>query len=364
MIMSLESTPTFENKCTTLRDLFLPFYTQELETFRSAETGYRMRAEFRIWHEGEKAFYAMSKPGDSKSQYIIENFEIGCALIQKLMPQLLNYINQQNLLKTKLFQVEFLTSTTGQALITLIYHRQLDDDWIKAANLLSQTLNCQIIGRSRKQKIVLEQDYIYEKFKVGNQTFTYQQIEASFTQPNAQICQVMLNWAFANIAMDEAKDLLELYCGNGNFTLPLSRKFNQVLATEISKPSIKSAKHNCSINEVNNIEFVRMSSEEITEALEGVRPFRRLQNIDLQSYAFSHVFVDPPRAGLDENTRKLVSRFDNIIYISCNPETLIRDLTALNITHKVLKAAFFDQFPNTHHCECGIILERRNIDQN
>jgi tRNA (uracil-5-)-methyltransferase len=71
------------------------------------------------------------------------------------------------------------------------------------------------------------------------------------------------------------------------------------------------------------------------------------------------VLVDPPRAGLDEGTTGLISDMEHIIYISCNPETLARDLEQLTQTHTVTLAAIFDQFPHTSHIECGVFLQRR-----
>ena len=111
--------------------------------------------------------------------------------------------------------------------------------------------------------------------------------------------------------------------------------------------------------QISNIEFARLSSEEFTQALEGTREFRRLADIDLASYNFSTVFVDPPRAGLDEGTCKLIERFERIVYISCNPDTLARDLSTLCQTHTLTALALFDQFPYTHHRECGVVLERK-----
>ena len=94
------------------------------------------------------------------------------------------------------------------------------------------------------------------------------------------------------------------------------------------------------------------------DACEEKREFRRLKDIDLKSYNFSSIFVDPPRAGLDELTRELVKGFETIIYISCNPETLHRDLEVLNRTHKVENFALFDQFSYTKHIECGVVLTK------
>ncbi|MGB2566549.1 MAG: methyltransferase domain-containing protein, partial [Porticoccaceae bacterium] len=154
-------------------------------------------------------------------------------------------------------------------------------------------------------------------------------------------------------------DLLELYCGNGNFTAVLAQHFKQVLATEISKISVNSALTNFAANQVDNVSVVRMSSEEFTQALNKQRPFRRLAQIDLDSYNFSTIFVDPPRAGLDSETEKLVSRFDNILYISCNPQTLASNLSRITESHRIESVAVFDQFPWTDHLESGVLLRRK-----
>jgi tRNA (uracil-5-)-methyltransferase len=71
------------------------------------------------------------------------------------------------------------------------------------------------------------------------------------------------------------------------------------------------------------------------------------------------LLVDPPRAGLDSTCRTLAKGFERVVYISCNPDTLARDVAELSATHRVTRLAAFDQFPYTHHLECGILLERR-----
>ena len=68
------------------------------------------------------------------------------------------------------------------------------------------------------------------------------------------------------------------------------------------------------------------------------------------------MFVDPPRAGIDDDTLKLLQGFEKIIYISCNPNTLHDNLKKLSQTHRIEKFAMFDQFPYTHHVESGVLL--------
>jgi tRNA (uracil-5-)-methyltransferase len=132
-----------------------------------------------------------------------------------------------------------------------------------------------------------------------------------------------------------------------------------VLATEIAKPSVASAQYNIAVNNIDNVQIIRMSAEEFTEAMKGKRQFRRLEGIDLQSYQCETIFVDPPRSGLDADTVKMVQAYPRILYISCNPQTLCENLATLSETHTVEKLALFDQFPYTHHMECGVLLTRR-----
>ena len=337
---------------------FKPFGVEQIDIHPSPASHFRMRAEFKIWHEGNTSFYSMFTPGEYKKPIKIETFTIGSNTICKLMPELLHQINNNETLRHKLFQVEFLTTTTGDSLITLIYHKPLGSDWELAGQALGKNLGAKVIGRSRKQKLVLETDFVTEEFALNNGAYKYQQVEGGFTQPNGYVCQKMLNWAI-DVSENLGGDLLELYCGNGNFTLPLSKNFDKVLATEVSKTSVNSALVNLKMNENANIAIARLSSEEFTQAMNKVREFRRLKNIDLSSYQFSTVFVDPPRAGLDDGTTELVSGFDNIIYVSCNPETLARDLSIICKTHNVEKFALFDQFPYTEHRECGVFLTRK-----
>lgn len=157
-----------------------------------------------------------------------------------------------------------------------------------------------------------------------------------------------------------ARDLLELYCGHGNFTIPLAAKFNRVLASEISKSSIANARINCELNGVCNAQFVRLSADELMSAFARRREFERLKGIDIFSYDFSHVLIDPPRAGLEPSVIDFIKNFRNLIYISCNPQTLFENLRSLCATHEVRRFAIFDQFAHTSHIECGVLLRRRS----
>ena len=231
-----------------------------IEVHQSRPLHFRMRAEFRIWHESGSAHYAMNRPGEKKP-YIIDSFPIGGPLITEMMTPLLKAVNENELLSKRLFSIEFLTTESGETLVTLIYHKPLNEEWEKEARELQADLSIYIIGRSRKQKCVLSQDFVTEGLTVDGRLYHYQQVESGFTQPNAYINSKMLEWASRCCAdYADQSDLLELYCGNGNFTAVLAQHFKKVLATEVSKVSVASAKTNFDLNGIDNVTVVRLSS--------------------------------------------------------------------------------------------------------
>ena len=349
-----------------------------------------------------------------KKPVVITSFPRGTVLLNELMNKLLIQLRIHTLLRTKLFEVRFLTTSINEAVIVLIYKQPLTDNWSISAKQLSIDLGGVIIvGRSRKQKIIINTnttttnninstdkstdntidinniEYIKEilytnTIHTNNQPLIYYQTEGAFSQPNASVCTNMIQWVMdltrppptiqqlsghnsdlsttPPIAVSgHNSDLLELYCGGCTFSIPLSYHFRKVIATEMNKTSVELAIHAIHDNNIHNIQIIRLSSEEFTQAYEQTREFRRLKDahINLSLYNITTVLVDPPRAGLDEGTCTLLTKFQYIIYISCNPHTLVRDLCILCKTHDIINTAVFDQFPYTDHLECGVYLTRR-----
>jgi len=352
-----------QEKVTAVQQLLVPFSPPDPQVFPSRPTGFRLRAEFRMWHEGNNIDYVMFRREDPKTPVVITDFSIATEGIQRLMPVLREKLQPNDVLRRKLFQVEFLASLSGEMIVTLIYHRKLDEGWETAAQALATELQgtapaVSIIGRSRKQKIVIGKDFVQEVLSIHGRDYHYRQYEQAFSQPNGLVNTRMIEWA-CDQACDLPGDLLELYCGNGNFTLPLSRQFGSVIATEVSKASIRAARFNLQDNDIDNVQLVRMSAEEVTQALNQERSFRRLNELPkpLDDYDLGTLFVDPPRSGLDEHTVAMARRFPTIIYISCNPHSLAENLHSLQQSHAIKHFALFDQFPYTDHMECGVLLQ-------
>lgn len=366
---SLSYQEQFTAKQNQLKNLLSPYYNGQIDAFSSPEKNYRMRAEFRIWHAGEDTYHIMFDQA-TKQQYRVDQLPAASALINRAMQQIMTFLTNRSAdaaeLRAKLFQIDYLSSCSGQIVISMLYHKTLDEQWMQAATKLQTILsdpdhlntNVNIIGRARKVKHILGADYVDESLDINQRTFSFMQVENSFTQPNAHTNVDMIEWV-TKLAASPNDDLLELYCGAGNFSVPLSLHYNKVLATEISKTSVAAAQENISRNNIENLKIARLSSEEFVEAYAKVRTFNRLANINLDEYNFKTVLVDPPRAGLDNGTLSLISKFDTLIYISCNPNTLIDNLAVLNETHQVCHGALFDQFPFTEHIESGLILRKR-----
>lgn len=330
---------------------------QKIECFSSFKNHFRIRAEFRIFKTDDDIFYALV--GKDKKLFCIDSCKIVSRQIHFLMPRLLQAIKLNNTLKQRLFGVEFISSQKDKLLVTLIYHKEINDFLAQNAKILAQNLDIFIILRSKGKRLVINQDYTSQK--VLGKTYFY--TENSFIQPNLHVNKKMLLWLKKSLKIyqNSQSDLLELYCGFGNFTFGLCEYFNNILATEVSKTSIKIAQKISENNHINNIKFLRMDVRDLALAFANVREFKRLkmQDINLNSYNFKAVLVDPPRSGLDKQSIELIQNFETIIYISCNQESLKKDLEFLP-KHYVQKAAVFDQFAYTKHLESILILRLKN----
>lgn len=358
-------------KVQTLRGLMGSFYKDDIEVFESPKSHFRMRANFNLWHDDPK-----KKEDPEGLHYIMFNEEKlpceitayprGTELINKLMQDVLTEIKTNMSNFPGVFEVRIVTTSTNNAVIVLIHKRPLPSNWQQIADALSVKFNAKIVGRARKMKIIGGgTDVIEEILTVKDRQLKYYQTEGAFSQPNAKVCEKMLTWASDVTSGSHDNDLLELYCGGGTFTAALSYNFRKVLATEMSKASVELA-HECfAANHIENIKIARLSSEEFSQAYTGKRSFSRLSEarIDFADYDIKTVLVDPPRAGVDADTCKLLCRFDKIVYISCNPETLARDVGIMSATHKIVRLAAFDQFPYTHHLECGCLLQKMSPEE-
>jgi tRNA (uracil-5-)-methyltransferase len=351
VLYEMDYNQQIEMKKGKLLEMFSQFDMPELKIFSGEDNHFRARAEFRIWHDGEKSYYGMF--GLKERRIItIDECNIVDKTISDIMKPLLDKIVATEFLRTKLYAVEFLSNSKGELIITLIYHKKFDEEEMKPyiLELKNEFPKTDYVVRRKGKKLFIDKNYLIEEVKIKDKLYKYKQIEATFTQPNREIAKKMIEWAIDN-SEELAGDLVELYCGNGNFTIPLAQNFRKVIATEISQHSIDSAFFNADINGVENITFLAMSAADFARLKDENSPL-------IMKYNLKNILIDPPRAGLDDKSRRFVDGFENIIYISCNPETLKRDLETLSVGRKIKSFAFFDQFPWTNHMECGVVLQK------
>lgn len=334
------------NKFTKAASLISKHYKGAIKINLSPAYGYRSRCEFGY----RNSFYTMyDRSGNI--QYL-EVFNIARPAIQDLMPKLRNNINHSKFLNHKLFQVNFRTNSVDRILVTLIFHRKLNNEMKEEAQKFSNQFKIDINLRSKKDIYSTGDELLVDDININN--IMLYQTDQSFYQPNHFHMPEMVKKTLSYI--NEPEDLLELYCGSGTFTLPLSYKFNRVFATENNRQSIKCLKKSIDKLSINNINFARLSAEEVSEAFNG-RVFRRMNKNNINIYKFSHVLVDPPRSGLNDEVIEIIKKFKNIIYVSCNYETYIRDIKKLNKFY-LKHIEIYDQFPNTEHLEIVSLLSK------
>lgn len=340
------------SKKNRLEGLFPEFNIPDIEVLHGNESHFRARAEFRIWHEGEESFYGMRSMEDGRRVVTIDSCHIVVESIAEVMKPLLDTIIKDPMLRFKLYGVDFLSNAQGSLIVTLIYHKKVQEEEISdSIEILKKSFpQCDFVVRRKGKKFLFDKNELIETLTIEGVEYRYKIIENTFTQPNRKMNEKMIAWAVQNTQV-VGGDLVELYCGNGNFTIPLSKRFRKVIATEISQASIDAAFFNANLNGIENITFLALSAADFSRLKQENSPL-------LTKYDLKTILVDPPRAGLDDKTRAFVNGFENIIYISCNPETLKRDLETLSQNREIAHFAFFDQFPWTEHMECGVVLKK------
>ena len=178
---------------------------------------------------------------------------------------------------------------------------------------------------------------------IGNKKY-YQSIN-SFFQVNNTLTKELYNEVLENVKNKNYKKILDLYCGTGTIGIYIKDYVEQIIGIDYNKSNIEDAIKNVELNNLNNIEFICDKVE---------NKINEFNDVDL-------VIVDPPRAGLDQKTKEYLKKINSkeIIYVSCDPMTLSRDIKDLSDTYKVKYIKPFNMFPRTYHCESVCALERR-----
>ncbi len=166
---------------------------------------------------------------------------------------------------------------------------------------------------------------------------------SDFTQINPEINRAMLDRSIELLQLNENDQVLDLFCGLGNFSLPMARRCAQLTAVEGSEVMVKKARDNAAKNNIENVEFYMadLYSDDIASA-----PWLKKK--------YNKILLDPPRSGADAVLRYLGEMgAERIVYVSCHPATLARDAGVLvnELGYRLADAGIMDMFPHTKHVE-------------
>lgn len=226
----------------------------------------------------------------------------------------------------------------------------INDVVIKGTNNIMVILNGDIdkniiidnIG-SMVKSIVLNDEVIYgdDYIIININEYKYAVYPKSFFQVNADMTSRLYDKVKESAGV--GRGLLDLYCGAGTIGIYLADNFERVRGIEVNSDAIEGANLNRKINSVDNISFECKKASDINSITEDV------------------VVVDPPRGGLDKTTINVLlgSAVERIVYVSCNPITLARDINILKEKYGLKDITLFDMFPNTKHVESVCLLNKR-----
>ena len=259
----------------------------------------------------------------SKSNEIVEIDE--CLLISNSMNELIKFI-KENIKLAGINQI-MLREANNQHMV--VFKGNIDNT--EALKL-----------KNKVDSIYINNNHIYGTKEITTtlEKYTFKISKDSFFQVNHN--QTIKLYNKVKEYLNKKKKILDLYCGTGSIGIYVSDNCQSILGIEINKQAIKDANINKKINNIENISF----------------KCGDVANIITSKDKYDTIIVDPPRSGLSKKTRKILLEIspNYIIYVSCNPITLVRDIKELSSKYELKDITLFDLFPNTYHVESVSLL--------
>ncbi len=260
-----------------------------------------------------------------------------CDIIKENLNNALQFLNSNLLPSMPLRYVIGRVNFKGDVSVVFVSYKEFDFSFINLSPFKNVYLN---INNSEGNRIIGDKtitikgsDYIEDIWN----GITIRYSPTAFLQVNKEIAENIYEEIKNNV---EGKKVCDLFCGIGILSVYLSQNNFDVVGVESFEPSVESAKTNANINDVNAM-FVKGDAN----------------NFDINE--FDTVIIDPPRKGLEENLRDKLSYYKGrIIYMSCYPQTLARDVKdIIKRGKKIEKIKIYDMFPQTHHFETLVIID-------
>ena len=256
-----------------------------------------------------------------------------CLLLNPVINDLISYL--KNYIESK--DIEKITIKVGNKTNEVML---IIDGSIAKYQKLLEIVDVLIIN----EKVMTTKDYITSY--IGNKKYIIKR--NSFFQVNYDISTRMYDKVKDVIVKEKSKNVLDLYCGTGTIGIYISDVVSKITGIEVVSDAIEAANVNKKINNVENIEFILGKVEDKLDFISN-------NNIDT-------VIVDPPRSGLHKKVIPILEKISpkTIIYVSCDPITMARDINLLSNNYELVEVTPYDMFPNTYHVETVSVLCRRN----
>lgn len=316
---------------------------------------YRNKAEYPVkFIEGslKAGFFA---PKSTKLVAFDEPCWIQHPLLERAREEFLKICNQPDL-KKSFIEASFhhlivrAGIFSGEVMVIILSQKPVKDIEIAAGRLVSQMPQVKSIYQSTGQSsgsigtefdLAMGKPFIRER--IGGMEFDIS--PGSFFQVNSLQGEILFS---KTVEYAGCKGVaVDAYCGTGSISLFLAREAEKVYGFEIYPQAVKDARHNAAINGIENVEFIQGDAGTALKRLQGLKP--------------ETVVVDPPRKGCDQKVLNEIINLhpQKIVYVSCNPATLARDLKTLASSGYVIKEVQpIDIFPNTYHVECVVLMSR------
>jgi 23S rRNA (uracil1939-C5)-methyltransferase len=317
--------------------------TQELELLSDKSTGYRRRA--RIAVNLKKSRIALGFRGKASSDIVsIDQCVVLTSNLQNTFLSLKQALSENDL-ASELGHVELLEDTKGVSVLfrlTSSISAELESTWEKWAEKAQVTLYWQA-PKSSKAEVAPEKMRYYD---LGDLRLKYH--PQDFIQVNAAMNQKMVTQAMDWLSPNKHDVILDLFCGVGNFSLPLAQHAQTVIGVEVQETMVEAARENARLNGFDNLSFV---------AADLTKPVKN----ELFKQNITKVLLDPPRAGAFEFLDSIIKIGPmQILYVSCNASTLARDAEYLVAKgYRVLRVGLMDMFPQTSHVETMMLLQKK-----
>jgi len=333
------------SKASALARLLKPVGVEKIDDVISAESWHyrrRTRLSLRVDNTGKLIMGFRRK----KSNEIISVQD--CPVLVQRLNALLTPLHRclsQLESATHLGHVELVAADNSTVTMVLRHLRPLSSKDIKNLEQFSHNHSVSLFLADGQQQTLLRGEMPWYGIDQINLYFNPQ----GFIQVNAKINQQMIDNAIKWLDIKPTDRILDLFCGVGNFTLPLARFASSVTGVEGLAELVAKAEYNAQRNNITNAAFYQHNLE---------------QDVSQQPWAkqgFTKVLLDPARAGAAEVMPYVCAlQPECIVYISCNPATLARDSQiAGQQGYRVVKVTMLDMFPHTEHLESMVLFERR-----